>query len=424
MTLGSFIGIIAPMSQVPLEPSATQVFKHGFGLKKEVAEELNRRYNDSRVVEYLRAHQNTFTIGNVRICLAEEFGFCYGVDKAIDFAYETRRHFPDRRIFLTDEIIHNPRVNHELMEVGIQFLSGSYAGNVRIRDLSADDVVIFPAFGTTTTLEKELRNKGCILVDTTCGSVVHVWKRVEKYAAEGFTAVIHGKFNHEETRATSSRVLIAPEAKYVIVRDKEQAESVCKYIASGGNKEHFLSEFNGATSPGFDPDVDLKRVGVANQTTMLASESMEIAEMLKRAIEGRYGSGEGNGRFRSFDTICRATQDRQDALLKLRQKENINLFLIIGGYNSSNTSHLLEMAQSKCRAYHVQDATDLISANEIRHKPLGLGPQTDKSWIPEGAVNLGVTSGASTPNRVMEEVILRFLQLRGFSSAEISASLA
>ncbi len=423
MTLGRFIGIIAPMSQAPLEPSATQVFKHGFGLKKEVAEELNRRYNDSRVVDYLRAHQNTLTIGNIRIYLAEEFGFCYGVDKAIDFAYETRRHFPDRRIFLTDEIIHNPRVNHELMEVGIQFLSGSYAGNIGINDLTADDVVIFPAFGTTTMLEKELRNKGCVLVDTTCGSVVHVWKRVEKYAAEGFTAVIHGKFNHEETRATSSRVLIVPEAKYVIVRDKEQAEAVCKYIASGGNKEHFLVEFNGATSPGFDPDIDLERVGAANQTTMLASESMEIAEMLKRAVAARYGSSETDARFRSFDTICRATQDRQDALLKLRERKNINLFLVIGGYNSSNTSHLLEMAQSKSRAYHVQDATDLISVNEIRHKPLSLSPCTDGDWIPEGSVNLGVTSGASTPNRVMEEVILRFLELRGFSPAEISASL-
>ncbi|MBI4430381.1 MAG: 4-hydroxy-3-methylbut-2-enyl diphosphate reductase [Candidatus Omnitrophica bacterium] len=412
------------MSNPPANPAAAQVYKHGFGLKKDVAEELNRRYNDSRMVAHLRSHGNTLTIGDVRIYLAEEFGFCYGVDKAIDFAYETRKHFPDRRIFLTDEIIHNPRVNHELMEIGIQFLSGAYAGKVAIDDLNPEDVVIIPAFGTTTVLEKRLRDRGCVLVDTTCGSVVHVWKRVEKYAEEGFTAVIHGKFNHEETRATSSRVLIAPGAKYVIVRDKGQAELVCKYIATGGKSSEFLQEFDGAMSRGFDPDKDLEQIGVANQTTMLASESMEIAEMLQNAIVKRYGEDRAGERFRSFDTICRATQDRQDALLRLRAQENISLFLVIGGYNSSNTSHLLEMAIEKCPAYHVQDATDLISKEQIRHKPLGQNPSIDQNWMTKEPVSLGVTSGASTPNRVLEEVMLRFLELRGYSPAEVFSCLA
>src|SRR3989338_7871938 len=287
---------------LPLPSAASaQVYKRGFGLKNEVALELNARYNESPLIAYLRAHQNVFSLGDTKIYLAEEFGFCYGVDKAIDFAFEARRYFPDRRIFMTDEIIHNPRVNNELMEIGIQFLSGMYNNGMSIDDLTPEDVVIIPAFGATTFLEKDLREKGCTLVDTTCGSVVHVWKRVEKYALEGYTAIIHGKYNHEETRATSSRVHITPNAKYLIVRDKAQVETICRYIVSGGNREEFLAEFKDAASPSFDPDSDLEKVGVANQTTMLASESLEIAGLIRDAVVKRYGTEALKDRFCSFD---------------------------------------------------------------------------------------------------------------------------
>ena len=410
---------------LPLPSAASaQVYKRGFGLKNEVALELNARYNESPLIAYLRAHQNVFSLGDTKIYLAEEFGFCYGVDKAIDFAFEARRYFPDRRIFMTDEIIHNPRVNNELMEIGIQFLSGMYNKGMSIDDLTPEDVVIIPAFGATTFLEKDLREKGCTLVDTTCGSVVHVWKRVEKYALEGYTAIIHGKYNHEETRATSSRVRITPNAKYLIVRDKAQVETICRYIVSGGNREEFLAEFKDAASPSFDPDSDLEKVGVANQTTMLASESLEIAGLIRDAVVKRYGTEALKDRFCSFDTICRATQDRQDALRSLTTKDGINLFLVVGGYNSSNTSHLLELAKKKCAAFHVQDARDLVSSKEIQHKPLSShSPAVETDWMPEGAVVLGLTSGTSTPNRVLEETALRFLELRGYVSVDVLSRL-
>lgn len=394
------------------ESGLAGLIRHGFGLKKEVSGAIVSDYY-SEVVEWLKAHDFQARFDGLELYLAREFGFCYGVDKAVDFAYQTRVRFPDRRIFLTAEIIHNPGVNKRLLELGIQFLSGRYKGEVSYEDLRPDDVVILPAFGASVEEIERLRARGCTLVDTTCGSVIHVWKRVEKYAQEGFTAVIHGKYAHEETIATSSRVMQYPGGRYLIVRDRAQAQLVCDFIRGSLGSEELCAALAWGMSPGFDPERDLVRIGVANQTTMLSSESLEIADMLRRALAERYGEDALEEHFRSFDTICSATQDRQDAIHELGRK-GLDLILVVGGFNSSNTSHLIEIAASYTRAYHIEDAADLISAKEIRHKPWNKAePEVAHGWLPAKPLRVGITGGASTPNRSVGQVIERLLELSG-----------
>lgn len=384
------------------------IVRKSFGLKEEIRPELEANYH-SPLINRIKQEGYRLTLDGLTIRLAEEFGFCYGVDRAVDYAHETRAKFPHKRIFLTNEIIHNPRVNTKLQEIGIQFLYGPYKNGEGIENITKDDVVIIPAFGTTTSQLNELQKKGCVLVDTTCGSVMSVWKRVESYAREGFTAVIHGKYDHEETQATSSRATQYPGGKYVIVRDKKEAQQVCDYIEGKGNRKKFVDTFQKAISPGFDPDRDLEHVGCANQTTMLSSESLEIANMLQESIRQRWGGEELTRRFRHFDTICSATQDRQDAVLKLA-REGIDVMIVVGGYNSSNTGHLVEISLEFCPAYHVKDASCIISRDKIEHKPVNASePVQAPNWLPSGKVRLGITAGASTPNRVIEEVIEKIL---------------
>lgn len=387
-----------------------QIIRKSFGLKEEIRPALESSYH-STLINQIKEQGFKHEIGRLRFELAEEFGFCYGVDRAIDYAYETRAKFPKRRIFLTGEIIHNQVVNSKLVDMGVQFLSGDYAKDITIADVKKDDVVIMPAFGTTTQELIELQKKECVLVDTTCGSVMSVWKRVESYSRDGFTSVIHGKYAHEETQATSSRAIQYSQGKYLIVKDKEQAKIVCDYIEGNGNREDFLAEFANAVSPDFDPDRDLKHIGCANQTTMLSSESMDIANMLQKAMLKSYGEEIARKNFRHFDTICSATQDRQDAILKLTRK-GLDLMIVVGGYNSSNTGHLCEISSESCPAYHVKDADCIISKNLISHK---MAYKSDiietKDWLPEGKVKMGVTAGASTPNRVVEEVIKKIITI-------------
>lgn len=387
----------------------SQIHRKSFGLKEQVLPTLKANYH-SDLIEQLKNSGYRLQKGRLTLCLAEEFGFCYGVDRAIDYAYETKARFPDRRVFLTNEIIHNPRVNSKLREIGIHFLSGPYADGVTFDELTPQDVVIIPAFGTTLKDLEELQKKGCILVDTTCGSVMSVWKRVEAYSQDGFTSVIHGKYDHEETRATCSRAIRYPEGRYLVVRDKEQARLVCDYIEARGVRQDFLKVFEKATSPGFDPDRHLGFIGCANQTTMLSSESLEIANMLQASMRRRYGEEELTRRFRHYDTICSATQDRQDAVLKL-VKQGVDLMIVVGGYNSSNTGHLLEISLEFCPAFHIKDAGCLLSPKRIRHKKAMSNEviETD-NWLPDDEVTIGLTAGASTPNRVIEEVIQRILE--------------
>lgn len=389
----------------------TEIIRKSFGLKEAVKPQLRESYHSS-LIDQIKAHDFSHQAGRISIYLAKEFGFCYGVDRAIDYAYETRAKFPDRRIFLTNEIIHNPRVNAKLQELGIQFLSGPYACGMKMDEIRTEDVVIMPAFGITVSEQDQLQKTGCVLVDTTCGSVMSVWKRVESYARERFTSVVHGKFDHEETLATCSRALQYPEGKFIVVRDKDQARRVCTYIEGGFSKEAFLKEFSYAVSPGFDPDRDLQRIGCANQTTMLSSESLEIANMLQESLRQQYGNEELPKRFRHFDTICSATQERQDAVLKLAREEGVDLMIVVGGYNSSNTGHLVEISLEFCPAFHVKDASCFLSKQRIQHKKVFSSEIIEtENWLAEGPLKIGVTAGASTPNRVIEEVIARILQI-------------
>jgi 4-hydroxy-3-methylbut-2-enyl diphosphate reductase len=392
------------------------IFRKGLDMKEAVAGELAAAYH-SRIVDRIRASDYRSAYGRLTVHLAREFGFCYGVDRAVDYAYQARRRFPGRNVFLTGEIIHNPHVNDRLREAGIRFLSDP----VERRDaLGPDDVVILPAFGVTVADMAQLSSQGCTLVDTTCGSVLNVWKNVVRYARDGFTSIIHGKVKHEETRATASQALKYPQGRYLIVLDREEAGVACDYIRTGGSRDAFLARFAGAVSPDFDPDRDLVRIGCANQTTMLMSESLEIGEMFRAAIRARYGDVGIEQHFRAFDTICSATQERQDAVIALLAEQQVDLMLVVGGYNSSNTCNLARICAESVRTYHIADPQCMLSAEEVRHRPVGPPSTTvgieevTRGWLPpSGPVVIGLTAGASTPNNIVGEVIQRLETFAG-----------
>jgi 4-hydroxy-3-methylbut-2-en-1-yl diphosphate reductase len=396
-------------------------FRRGFGLKDHIEGALAADYH-SRLVDRIRGHGYTLSVGDLTFKLAREFGFCYGVDRAVEYAYETRTKFPDKRIFLVGEIIHNPHVNRKLQGMGVEFLHRPEASDFDFRAITSDDVVLLPAFGVTVQDFDRLRAIGCVLVDTTCGSVLNVWKRVESYAKDGFTAIIHGKSYHEETKATSSQVTKYPGGRYLVVRDMAEAREVCDYIEGRGSREPLLRMFAGKMSPGFDPDRDLVHVGVANQTTMLSGESLAIAAELRKSMARRYGEGALPEHFRTFDTICSATQDRQDAVLRLIA-EPLDLMVVIGGYNSSNTTHLAAICQEKVPTYHIEDAACIAPADgTIRFRPVGTKQEQGRAaWLPAGPVTIGVTAGASTPNNKIGETIERIAAVRGLSLEAVSS---
>jgi 4-hydroxy-3-methylbut-2-enyl diphosphate reductase len=395
-------------------------FQKGFGLKNVIAPALAESYG-SRVVDRVRALGNRARAGEITIKLAHEFGFCYGVDRAVDYAYETHARFPDRRIFLAGEIIHNPDVNRRLSEMGILLLSDDSQPTSRYRDVTSEDVVILPAFGVTVAEREHLSMKGCVLVDTTCGSVLNVWKSVRRYAREGFTAVIHGKHFHEETRATASQALTRPGSHYLCVKDRDEARLVCAFIRAELGGAEIRARFERVASPGFDPERDLQRIGLANQTTMLMSESLEIQEMLRSAIRDRWGEAGLTHRFRAFDTICSATQDRQDAVQRLLDEGDLDLVVVVGGYNSSNTQALAKLSVEKAPTYHINGA-DGIGPDAIRHRPVGgLEEVATTDWLPGGPIVVGLTAGASTPNNVVGQVIERLLSLRKATADQLES---
>ncbi len=391
------------MDHAPATPAAPVVFRKGLDLKQAVAGSLTADYH-SHIVERIKADGFRYETPAIAIHLAREFGFCYGVDRAVDYAYQARHRFPDRQVYLTGEIIHNPLVNDRLRSLGIRFLSDPGESVDRVE---AGDGVILPAFGVPTGMLVELDRRGCTLVDTTCGSVLNVWKAVKRYAQDGFTSVIHGKVHHEETQATASQALQYPGGRYLVVLDRAEAAIVCDYIRRGGNAAEFLARFGDAASPAFDPDTDLDRIGLANQTTMLMSESMAIGEQFREAMRERHGEAALDEHFRSFETICSATQDRQDAVVALLAEQSLDLMIVIGGYNSSNTGNLARICAERLPTYHVADADCLMSATEIRHRPVGgLAEIADVNWLPDGRpLRIGVTAGASTPDVIVGAVI-------------------
>jgi 4-hydroxy-3-methylbut-2-enyl diphosphate reductase len=384
------------------------IFRKGLDLKHEVAGVLAASYH-SPLVAQIKEQGYRYTSGRLTIHLAREFGFCYGVDRAVDYAYQARKRFPAQRVFLTGEIIHNPHVNDQLRQQDIRFLSDPGEPGA---ELGPDDVVILPAFGVTIEELQRLDRTGCTLVDTTCGSVLNVWKNVKRYALDGLTSVIHGKYWHEETRATASQAVANNGGHYLVVLDRPQAEDVCSYIVNGGDRDAFLARFHDATSPGFDPDQHLERIGCANQTTMLSSESLEIGELFRAAIREKYGDGQLAEQFRAFDTICSATQDRQDAVIRLLDEHRLDLMVVIGGYNSSNTCNLARICAARVPTFHVAAPEGLISPAEVCHRDVATRAEvTSPGWLPaDGALVIGITSGASTPDNLVEQAIRRLEQ--------------
>jgi 4-hydroxy-3-methylbut-2-en-1-yl diphosphate reductase len=376
----------------------------------------------SELVERVRANGCVLSADGLTVKLAKEFGFCYGVERAIDLAYAARKYFPsDKPIYLLGEIIHNPEVNDQIRNMGIQIISPKPTEDEMTR-LHAGDVVMIPAFGTEVGTRKRLEEKGCVLVDTTCGDVMSVWKRVRQYSKESVTSIIHGKAWHEETKATSSQARAYGSGHYLVVFNLAETDYVCHYIVQGGDKQEFLDKFKGAYSQGFDPELHLQAVGVANQTTMLRGETEEVQRRFRAAMEEKFGTAGIDHHFRFFDTICGATQDRQDALQKLL-REPMNLLIVIGGYNSSNTSHLAEMGEGKLPTYFIKNAAKMESDKLIRHYDQHDKKEIEaRDWLPSGKITVGITAGASCPNNLIEDVIHRLFELRGISVQKLLAN--
>jgi 4-hydroxy-3-methylbut-2-enyl diphosphate reductase len=393
-------------------------FRKGFGLKNQIAGRLSADYH-SGLVEALKQNDYRLQVGPLTFRLAREFGFCYGVDRAVEYAYETRTKFPARRLFLVGEIIHNPHVNQKLRDMGITLLAHHHDGEFDFSAVTPDDVVIMPAFGVTIKDFERLRSIGCVLVDTTCGSVLNVWKRVESYARDGYTAIIHGKHYHEETKATASQVMKYPGGRYLVVLDMTEARMICDFIEGGGNVAALETRFGRAVSPGFDFERDLSRVGLANQTTMLSAESLAIADEVRKSMERRYGAEALDQHFRSFDTICSATQERQDAVIALL-KDPLDVMVVVGGYNSSNTCHLAALvANHGVTTYHIEDADAIdVAKGTIRHQPIGTkSEQLSPRWLGQAKI-VGITAGASTPNNKVGETIARISAVAGVNLEE------
>ena len=378
----------------------------GFGPKEDVESQMRDEY-ESDLVKKLRANNNQLIEGDVTIHLAESFGFCWGVERAVAMAYEARQHFPEQRLWITNEIIHNPEVNAQLQAMNVHFVE-LVEGSKDFSGVGKGDVVILPAFGASVQEMKLLHDKGCTIVDTTCPWVSKVWNTVEKHKKRSFTSIIHGKYKHEETVATSSFA-----GTYLVVLNLAEAEYVASYILNGGDRTEFLSKFENAHSAGFDPDKDLEAVGIANQTTMLKGETEMIGKLFERTMLKKYGPTDINEHFHSFNTICDATQERQDAMFDL-VKADVDLIVVIGGFNSSNTTHLQEIAIEKSiPSFHIDSAARISPENRIEHKPLHSKElKTDADWLPAGKVSIGITSGASTPDKAVQEVLEKIFAIK------------
>ena len=398
-------------------------FRSGLGLRKEIGEVISAEFS-AEVIEFLKDNDYKIKIDRLEFSLAREFGFCYGVERAVNYSYQIFKKFPEKRVFITGEVIHNPQVNQKLLDMGVRFLSGPNQGENKREDIGLEDVIVLPAFGVPVKDLDFYRETGCTIVDTTCGSVIVVWKNVEKYAQQGYTAVVHGKWHHEETRATCSQTGKYKDGHFLVLLNLKEAEEVREYIRGNRTKKEFLELFKDAVSPGFDPDIHLQKIGIANQTTMLMTETAELSTFLKSAYEEKFGAEKINDHFMAMDTICSATQERQDALNMLVDEENADLFVVIGGFNSSNTVNLANIARSSGRpAYHIRGPEDILSPEEITCLP---GLKRDvivrKNWLPEGEIKIGITAGASTPNSVVGKTIEAIVEAAGLSG-ELSSLL-
>lgn len=411
------------MSASPETPKKTKARRVNVR-RPEVMERVQAEVQDhykSEIVEKVRSEGGILTIGNTTIRLAKQFGFCYGVERAIDLAYAARKVFPDSKLYLIGEIIHNPEVNRQLADMGILNLAGPNR-DASISDLTADDIVIVPAFGAEVSVMERIQERGCITIDTTCGDVMSVWKRIRKYRKDSRTSIIHGKANHEETLATASRALGEKgKGHYLVLLTLEDVDYVCDYIKNGGDRDEFLEKYGASASEGFDPDLHLVSIGIANQTTMLKSETEEFQKRIEQAIIDRDGADKAKESFSAFDTICGATQERQDALFEMLDRK-MDILLVVGGYNSSNTTHLVEIGGEHLPSFFIRNSDCLKSLEEITHFDLEQQKEVSdytKLLSSDEETVIGVTAGASCPNNLIEETILKVFELRGIDKDKV-----
>ena len=386
---------------------------------QKVEAEVKTHYR-SKVVEKIREKNGSVKLGNTTIKLAQQFGFCYGVERAIDLAYASRKVFEKNRIHLIGEIIHNPEVNRQLAEMDIVSLPWQQMDE-QYDALNEDDVVIVPAFGAPTHFIDKIEKQGASIVDTTCGDVMKVWRRVKNYAKEGYTSIIHGKAGHEETLATASHALgVEKKGHYLIILTLEDTDFVCDYMLGKVSTEAFMERFGKENiSHGFDPTIHLQKVGVANQTTMLKSETEEIQNRIRKVIEKRDGNFEN---FQVFDTICGATQERQDALFEML-KHPMDVLLVVGGYNSSNTTHLVEIGQEELPTFFIREAGCLQSLEEIIHFDIEKKEEITSEYTSlldkDKEVTIGITAGASCPNNLIAATVRRICELRDIDISDL-----
>lgn len=375
----------------------------------------------SPLVDELKSNNYVIEKDGVKVYLAKDFGFCWGVERSIALAYEAVQHFPGKTVHITNELIHNPEVNDKLHEMNVQFIEKLGENKKDFSKVGDGDVVILPAFGASFEEMSLLNSKNVDVVDTTCPWVSKVWNTVDQHQRKGLTSVIHGKYGHEETVATTSFA-----EDYICVKDYKEAEMVADYIVNGGNKEEFLKYFGKAISEGFDPDTMLDKVGLANQTTMYKKETRAIGQLMQKAMIKKFGPVEAKDHYLEFDTICDATQERQDAIHELVENASsleLDFILVVGGWDSSNTAHLLEIPQKAgIRSFHINKSDCIGADNTITHRLMSGEIVTEKFLDDientEKKVIMGVTSGASTPDKAVQDSLSSIFLLKKMHSGE------
>ena len=401
--------------------SSPKYNRMGFKQEAEDVSKLMLGEFTSDLVKEMKESENVVKRGDVTVKLAQDFGFCWGVERAVAMSFQARKHFPNAKMHITNELIHNPGVNEKLDEMGVEFVPYEKGdkSNKDFENIEDGDVVILPAFGATLEEMQLLDKKDVQIVDTTCPWVSKVWNTVDKHTKLQYTTVMHGKYAHEETIATSSFA-----DKYITVKDKEEAQYVADYIVKGGDKEEFMTKFSKAVSKGFDPDKDLEKVGLANQTTMYKRDTRDIGKIFEKALMEKYGPANLDAHYMAFDTICDATQERQDAMLELVEDPEIDLMVVVGGWDSSNTHHLAEISVDRgIPTYWINEAACVKPDGTISH----MDPHTMKvieteNFLPEGKITIGLTSGASTPDAYMEASVSNIFMLKEVAEAAAAAA--